>query len=80
MGQGNHKRRALKAEKLAARVALVPLLQAEEDRRYAFSHAAAVRAEALLMAEKPGWVAGQSVYHGQRWVPPALSLRPSPSS
>ena len=36
MGQGNHKRRGLKEEKQAARATLLPLLQAEEDRKYDF--------------------------------------------
>lgn len=34
VGQHNIERRGLKAENLAARVALVPFLQAEEDRRW----------------------------------------------
>ena len=33
VGQTNHERRAIRAEKLAARSVLVPVLQAEEDRR-----------------------------------------------
>ncbi len=33
VGQTNHERRALKEEKLLARLTLVPVLQAEEDRR-----------------------------------------------
>jgi NADH dehydrogenase (ubiquinone) 1 alpha subcomplex subunit 13 len=69
----------LKEEKLAARVALVPLLQAEEDRRYVAVQRKALVAEALLMSGKPGWKAGESVYNGGRWTPPALSLRPNPS-
>ena len=56
---------------------LVPILQAEEDRRYAAARAAAVRAEAAVMAHAPGWQAGASPYNSGRWMPPALSLRPS---
>ena len=33
IGQGNHRRRGEKEEKLTARAVLVPFLQAEEDRR-----------------------------------------------
>jgi len=33
VGQTNHERRAAKAEKKAARFAIMPILQAEEDRR-----------------------------------------------
>ena len=58
----------------------MPLLQAEEDRRYVVAQKAALLAEADMMRHAPGWVAGESPYNGRRWVPPALSLRPSPSS
>ena len=34
IGQGNKRRKGLKMEKLQARAALIPFLQAEEDRRY----------------------------------------------
>ena len=80
MGQGNHKRRALKEEKLASRMTLVPLLQAEEDRRFVAAERLALAAEAKLMQGKAGWVAGESPYNGTRWSPPALSLRPNPST
>lgn len=33
VGQTNHEKRAAKAEKKAARFAIMPILQAEEDRR-----------------------------------------------
>ncbi len=67
----------IKAEKLAARKALVPVLQAEEDRRYIAARAAALEAEKKLMGHVPGWVPGASSYNSGRWMPPALSLRPS---
>ena len=35
VGEGNKQRRAIKAEKLAMRMAIYPVLQAEEDRRCA---------------------------------------------
>ena len=35
VGEGNKHRRAIKAEKLAMRMAIYPVLQAEEDRRCA---------------------------------------------
>ena len=34
VGETNHEKRAMKAEKKAARFAIMPVLQAEEDRRY----------------------------------------------
>jgi len=69
--------RELKAEKHAARLALVPVLQAEEDRRYIAARQAALVAEGKLMQHVPGWVPGASPYNSGRWAPPALSLRPS---
>ena len=60
-----------------ARATLVPILQAEEDRRYCAVRAASVRAEAAMMSHVPGWQAGESPYNTGRWMPPALSLRPS---
>ena len=62
---------------MAARTALVPVLQAEEDRRYVAARAAALRAEAAMMSHVPGWRVGESPYNSGRWMPPALSLRPS---
>lgn len=60
-----------------ARATLVPILQAEEDRRYCAAHARDVRLEELIMSHVPGWTAGASVYNSGRWMPPALSMRPS---
>jgi NADH dehydrogenase (ubiquinone) 1 alpha subcomplex subunit 13 len=62
---------------VAARTALVPVLQAEEDRRYCAARALALRAESSMMAHVPGWRAGESPYNSGRWMPPALSMRPS---
>ena len=73
-------RRALKQEKMAARKAIAPVLQAEEDRRYAVAAQEARKAEAMVMKNVPGWVPGQSQYNGGRWTPPALSLRPNPAT
>mmetsp|Transcript_13099 Transcript_13099/g.37165 ORF Transcript_13099/g.37165 Transcript_13099/m.37165 type:complete len:146 (-) Transcript_13099:117-554(-) len=71
VGQANHHRRAVKAEKLATRRALVPLLQAEEDRRFVAGTMAALRREAEIMEGVPGWRVGQRVYSGRSgWVPP----------
>ena len=52
-------------------------MQAEEDRRYCAVRAAALHAEAGMMAHVPGWKAGASPYSTGRWMPPALSMRPS---
>eukprot|EP00123_Amoebidium_parasiticum_P019328 comp24576_c0_seq1/m.46785 comp24576_c0_seq1/g.46785 ORF comp24576_c0_seq1/g.46785 comp24576_c0_seq1/m.46785 type:complete len:133 (-) comp24576_c0_seq1:47-445(-) len=75
MGQGNRERRVIKLEKVANRIALVPLLQAEEDRRYLRARAQGQEYEAKIMAGVDGWQVGEKVYHTDRWVPPYM---PSP--
>ena len=72
VGQGNRARRGVKAEKVARRAALFPVLQAEEDRRWVAAAAGAAVAEAEVMKGVPGWEAGKGVYSpGARWMPPA---------
>lgn len=71
VGQTNHERRALKYEKLSARQALVPVLQAEEDRRWMVQHQKNIEFEAKIMKDVPGWKAGEPVYNTKRWMPAA---------
>jgi len=49
----------------------VPLLLAEEDRKYLKWKAASDAEEAELMKNVRGWKVGEKVYHTDRWVPPA---------
>ncbi|KAJ6703128.1 putative proteinDH DEHYDROGENASE UBIQUINONE 1 ALPHA SUBCOMPLEX SUBUNIT 13 [Salix viminalis] len=77
VGQGNKVRRALKEEKYAARRAILPLLQAEEDERFVKEWNKYLEYEAEVMKDVPGWKVGQSVYNSGRWMPPATGeLRP----
>lgn len=71
VGQTNHERKAIRAEKLAARAVLVPVLQAEEDRRWADQKKQFTEAEARIMKDVPGWKAGESVYSSTRFMAPA---------
>eukprot|EP00271_Cylindrocystis_brebissonii_P015503 TRINITY_DN38411_c0_g1_i1.p2 TRINITY_DN38411_c0_g1~~TRINITY_DN38411_c0_g1_i1.p2 ORF type:complete len:143 (+),score=33.33 TRINITY_DN38411_c0_g1_i1:111-539(+) len=71
VGQGNIKRRAYKKEKLDARLAILPLIQAEEDARFAGERQKALAEEAKVMAHVPGWKVGEPVYHSGRWVAPS---------
>lgn len=71
VGQGNIARRELHEEKIQARRDIVAVLQAEEDRRWVKAKEAAVAREAEIMKDVPGWKAGENVYHGDRWMPPA---------
>ncbi|KAF9686203.1 hypothetical protein SADUNF_Sadunf03G0134200 [Salix dunnii] len=69
--------RALKEEKYAARRAILPLLQAEEDERFVKEWNKYLEYEAEVMKDVPGWKVGQSVYNSGRWMPPATGeLRP----
>jgi NADH dehydrogenase (ubiquinone) 1 alpha subcomplex subunit 13 len=70
VGQTNIEKRALRAEKTAARRALVPVLQAEEDRRYVAMKQAQERQEAEVMKNVRGWKVGESVYSDGRWMAP----------
>ncbi|KAL8167171.1 hypothetical protein V2J09_008670 [Rumex salicifolius] len=77
VGQGNKKRRAIKEEKYAARRAILPFLQAEEDERFVKEWKKYLEEEARIMKDVPGWKVGESVYHSGRWMPPATGeLRP----
>lgn len=73
VGQSNKERRLVKAEGLERRVALVPFLQAEEDRRFvkALKHFEARQAE--VMKHDPEFKAGESVYK-TRWMAPAKPI------
>ncbi|KAK1290008.1 NADH dehydrogenase [ubiquinone] 1 alpha subcomplex subunit 13-A [Acorus calamus] len=77
VGKGNKIRRALKEEKYAARRAILPILQAEEDKRFVEQYKKYLDEEARIMKDVPGWKVGESVYHSKRWTPPATGeLRP----
>ncbi|KAJ9541547.1 hypothetical protein OSB04_028053 [Centaurea solstitialis] len=69
--------RAIKEEKYAARRAILPMLQAEEDERFVKEWKKYLEEEARIMKDVPGWKVGESVYHSGRWMPPATGeLRP----
>ncbi|KNC85317.1 hypothetical protein SARC_02499 [Sphaeroforma arctica JP610] len=69
MGQENRKRRRLKLEKVANRIAIIPLLQAEEDRRFLREKTKFLADEKILMEGVPGYVPGEHWYHTDRFVP-----------
>ncbi|CAD6202453.1 unnamed protein product [Miscanthus lutarioriparius] len=77
VGQGNKVRRALKEEKIAARSAILPMLQAEEDERFVKEWKKYLEEEARIMKDVPGWKVGENVYNSGKWMPPATGeLRP----
>ncbi|KAM0985656.1 hypothetical protein ACFX13_013118 [Malus domestica] len=80
VGKGNKIRRALKEEKYAARRAILPVLQAEEDERYVKEWKKYLEYEAEVMKDVPNWKVGESVYNSGKWMPPATGeLRPETS-
>ncbi|XP_051265878.1 NADH dehydrogenase [ubiquinone] 1 alpha subcomplex subunit 13 [Dicentrarchus labrax] len=76
----NRERRRLQIEDMEARIALMPLLQAEEDRRVLRMMRENLEEEAVLMKDVPGWKVGESVFHTDRWIAPTsvelYNLRP----
>ncbi|XP_045907337.1 NADH dehydrogenase [ubiquinone] 1 alpha subcomplex subunit 13 [Micropterus dolomieu] len=76
----NRERRRLQIEEMEARIALMPLLQAEHDRRTLRMLRENLEEEAIVMKDVPGWKVGESVFHTDRWVPPLseelFNLRP----
>uniref|UniRef100_A0A061QUA6 NADH dehydrogenase [ubiquinone] 1 alpha subcomplex subunit 13 n=1 Tax=Tetraselmis sp. GSL018 TaxID=582737 RepID=A0A061QUA6_9CHLO len=71
VGQTNIQRRADKAEREHVRRALVPFLQAEEDRRYLKAKKQLLEKEASIMKDVDGWEVGRSVFNSDRWMPPS---------
>ncbi|XP_067824842.1 NADH dehydrogenase [ubiquinone] 1 alpha subcomplex subunit 13 [Heptranchias perlo] len=76
----NRERRRLQIEDLEARIAMLPLLHAEQDRRILRLMRENLEEEAKIMKDVPGWKVGESVYHSDRWFPPTVeelfNLRP----
>ncbi|XP_049733499.1 NADH dehydrogenase [ubiquinone] 1 alpha subcomplex subunit 13 isoform X1 [Elephas maximus indicus] len=70
MMKWNRERRRLHIEDLEARIALMPLLQAERDRRVLQMLRENLEEEAIIMKDVPDWKVGESVFHTTRWVPP----------
>merc|ERR1712216_35170 len=76
VGQTNMETRALRAEVKAARQTLMPLLQAEEDRRFLEYRKGLLEAEETIMKGVKGWKAGDNVYNNGKRYPPVTSTLP----
>uniref|UniRef100_A0A8C8YMT1 NADH dehydrogenase [ubiquinone] 1 alpha subcomplex subunit 13 n=1 Tax=Prolemur simus TaxID=1328070 RepID=A0A8C8YMT1_PROSS len=68
----NRERRRLLIEDLEARIALMPLFQAEKDRRTLQMLRENLEEEAIIMKDVPDWKVGESVFHTTRWVTPMV--------
>eukprot|EP00163_Fabomonas_tropica_P026638 TRINITY_DN4971_c0_g1_i1.p1 TRINITY_DN4971_c0_g1~~TRINITY_DN4971_c0_g1_i1.p1 ORF type:complete len:141 (-),score=29.68 TRINITY_DN4971_c0_g1_i1:108-530(-) len=62
--------RSFKEEKNAARHAIVPVLQAEEDARYVKADQARREFEQQLMKDVPGWEMHKRPYNTTNWTAP----------
>uniref|UniRef100_F6R3N2 NADH dehydrogenase [ubiquinone] 1 alpha subcomplex subunit 13 n=1 Tax=Equus caballus TaxID=9796 RepID=F6R3N2_HORSE len=62
----------LQIEDFEARIALMPLLQAEKDRRVLQMLRENLEEEAIIMKDVPDWKVGESVFHTTRWVTPMM--------
>lgn len=76
LGNFNVKRRMLRQEKKEIRMALTPLLQAEEDARFVKQREEYYKWEADLMKDVPGWKVGHNVYKTRKFVPPSPVVPP----
>ncbi|KJE91683.1 NADH-ubiquinone oxidoreductase subunit [Capsaspora owczarzaki ATCC 30864] len=70
VGQGNKTRRYWREEQVIARRNLVPMLQAEEDRRFVLAKRAAEAKEAELMKNVRGWKMHEKIYNTDKFVTP----------
>eukprot|EP01113_Clastostelium_recurvatum_P015728 TRINITY_DN1882_c0_g1_i3.p1 TRINITY_DN1882_c0_g1~~TRINITY_DN1882_c0_g1_i3.p1 ORF type:complete len:132 (-),score=28.22 TRINITY_DN1882_c0_g1_i3:146-520(-) len=68
-----HKEReAVAAERLEARMAIMPVLQAEEDQRYVAARQEQLEKERKIMAGVPGYT--EEPFYKTRWMPPAKPM------
>lgn len=71
VGQHNKHQRELAKEERENRIALLPFLQAEADVEYLEQEKHILEKERQIMKDVvPGWVAGQSPYHSDRYQTP----------
>jgi NADH dehydrogenase (ubiquinone) 1 alpha subcomplex subunit 13 len=63
----------LKQEKKDIRLAIIPLLQAEEDARFVVERSNYMAWEAEVMKEVPGWDSDLNVYKTRTFMQPLLS-------
>ncbi|CAG8477726.1 7052_t:CDS:2 [Ambispora leptoticha] len=66
----------LERENMWSRIHLVPLLQAEQDRDTYRREQAAIKREAEIMKDVPGWKPGEKVYHTKRYIPTSIWVIP----
>ncbi|CAH0478175.1 unnamed protein product [Peronospora belbahrii] len=70
VGQHNKHQREVAKEERENRIALLAFLQAEADVEYLEQEKHILEKERQVMKNVPGWVAGQSPYHSDRYQAP----------
>ncbi|TDH66445.1 hypothetical protein CCR75_005777 [Bremia lactucae] len=75
VGQQNQHQRAIAKEERENRIALLPFLQAEADVEYLTQEKHMLDKEREVMKNVPGWVAGQSTYHSNRYQAPLYAQK-----
>lgn len=74
VGRTNTERRFWSDQKREQKLALAPLLQADEDMIWIERQKKALAEEAEIMKHVPGWKVGESVYKTNvTWIPPSVS-------
>lgn len=73
VGQSNRERRGVMDERTELRAALIPFLQAEEDRRWVRAHYDWLNAQAGIMRDRPEYDPKEGPYK-TRWMPPSTQM------
>lgn len=74
VGRTNTERRFWADKKREQKLALIPLLQADEDLTWIERYKKALVEEAEIMKHVPNWKVGESVYKTKvTWIPPSVS-------
>lgn len=73
IGRTNAEKRMLNKEKRESRMAIMPYLQAEQDKMLMAQLAESAAKEAEIMKNVEGWKVGESVY-SKRWMKPTWGL------
>ena len=76
-GQGVHIENQCVREERKRRMALIPFLQAEQDRKYLRWEKLEDEAEEKIMKDVPGWEPMRSTFY-TRWMPRPQRIVPSP--
>uniref|UniRef100_A0A8C4NCF3 NADH dehydrogenase [ubiquinone] 1 alpha subcomplex subunit 13 n=1 Tax=Eptatretus burgeri TaxID=7764 RepID=A0A8C4NCF3_EPTBU len=63
----NWERKRQMIEDLEAKIVLMPLMQAEKDRRILRMLRKNLEEEAVVMKDVPGWKLGENMFHSDRW-------------